>query len=299
MTDSQAKPFHAENIHRHGYDFDQLTEAHPALQRFILKAPHGGLTINFADADAVKALNAAILSHCYQIKNWDIPCGALCPPVPGRVDYVHYMADLLAQKKRESTSRMLDIGTGANGIYPLLANRVYGWQCVASDISSNSLANVEIILNSNTDIDVTLRLQPDKHSMFNHIIQADEYFDLTMCNPPFHASADEALRSARSKQVGLARSQGKTPDRQVSDLNFGGMENELWCNGGETLFLKKMAKESAHFASQVGWFSSLVSKAETVKPLKKQLTKLKATDIREIEMVQGKKITRIIAWTFE
>jgi len=293
-----SKALHPRNKHKNGYSFPQLGKSHPPLNAHLRDNGHGASGIDFSDASAVTALNTALLADSYNIKGWSIPEGALCPPIPGRVDYIHYVADLVAETTSAKTIRMLDVGTGANGIYPLLASSVYGWQCVGADISPDSLANVKAVLKNNPELQplCELRLQPDKHVMFSNIIQPDEYFDVTVCNPPFHASADEARASAVRKASGLARNRGdKAAD---TSLNFGGMENELWCNGGEALFLKKMAKESLLFARQVGWFTSLVSKSDTLKPLKKQLTKLKATDIREIEMVQGKKITRIIAWTF-
>ena len=293
-----SKALHPRNKHKDGYSFPQLGKSHPPLNAHLRDNGHGASGIDFSDASAVTALNTALLADSYNIKGWSIPEGALCPPIPGRVDYIHYAADLVAETTSAKTIRMLDVGTGANGIYPLLASSVYGWQCVGADISPDSLANVEAVLKNNPELQplCELRLQPDKHVMFSNIIQPDEYFEVTVCNPPFHASADEARASAVRKASGLARNRGdKAAD---TSLNFGGMENELWCNGGEALFLKKMAKESLLFARQVGWFTSLVSKSDTLKPLKKQLTKLKTTDIREIEMVQGKKITRIIAWTF-
>ena len=293
-----SKALHPRNKHKNGYSFPQLGKSHPPLNAHLRDNGHGASGIDFSDASAVTALNTALLADSYNIKGWSIPEGALCPPIPGRVDYIHYVADLVAETTSAKTIRMLDVGTGANGIYPLLAGSVYGWQCVGTDISPDSLANVKAVLKNNPELQplCELRLQPDKHVMFSNIIQPDEYFEVTVCNPPFHASADEARASAVRKASGLARNRGdKAAD---TSLNFGGMENELWCNGGEALFLKKMAKESLLFARQVGWFTSLVSKSDTLKPLKKQLTKLKTTDIREIEMVQGKKITRIIAWTF-
>ena len=141
--------------------------------------------------------------------------------------------------------------------------------------------------------------------MFKGIIQADDYFDVTVCNPPFHASLEEALKGSQRKVDNLARNRGeqvnKTPSSKKSapsTLNFGGLEAELWCNGGERLFLKKMIKESKDFATQCHWFTSLVSKSDNIKPATKQLRKLGATDIREIEMAQGNKITRILAWTY-
>ena len=159
--------------------------------------------------------------------------------------------------------RLLDIGTGANGIYPLLACRIYGWQCVGSDINTQSLANVETIIDSNPDLKerFTLRTQNDKNHIFEGIIQPGECFDVSVCNPPFHASQDEALKSTQRKVSNLARNRGEAKaTTKAPNLNFGGQGAELWCKGGELLFLKKMVRESQLYSSQCRWFTSLVSK---------------------------------------
>ncbi|MEK9712485.1 MAG: 23S rRNA (adenine(1618)-N(6))-methyltransferase RlmF [Thalassolituus sp.] len=295
-----SKALHSKNKHRNGYSFHDLVKAYPPLRAYVRDNGHGQPGIDFSDAAAVKVFNAALLKKDYGISHWDIPQGALCPPIPGRVDYIHYVADLPGLVKKASAVTLLDIGAGASLIYPLLAASAYGWNCTASDISEESLANCSTILEGNPELqkNITLRLQSDRHAMFSGIIRSGEYYDVTVCNPPFHASPEEARSGSIRKEANLARSRGEKVNAADATLNFGGMENELWCNGGEALFLKKMINESKQFASQVGWFTSLVSKAENLKSLKKLLNKSGATDVREIEMTQGKKITRILAWTF-
>lgn len=294
------KFFHPCNRHAKGYDFPALVQSHPALEHFLQKSPAGGITIDFGHPDAVVALNTALLTHDYGIAGWQIPEGTLCPPIPSRVDYIHHMADLLTEgegKHRGQTLRMLDVGTGSNGIYVLLAAAVYGWQCVGSDVIDESLGNLSKVLDQNTDLKtrISLRLQSDKHQMFDGVIQPDEFYDLTVCNPPFHASKEDARKANLSRTSNMkAQASSSTPA-----LSFGGNASELWCNGGERLFLKKMVFESQTFAHQVRWFSSLVSKAENVKPLKKWLKKLGAQEVREIAMEHGNKKTRIIAWRFK
>jgi 23S rRNA (adenine1618-N6)-methyltransferase len=115
-----------------------------------------------------------------------------------------------------------------------------------------------------------------------------------MCNPPFHASLEDAIKANRRKVHNL----GKENKGVKKGLNFGGQKAELWCPGGERLFLKKMVKESVKFSSQVGWFTSLVSNKENIKPTEKLLDKLGA-EHRILEMSQGQKISRVLAWTFE
>lgn len=298
-TKPARKDLHPRNLHNQGYDLPALVETHPALAPHVKTNPHGNLSIDFADPLAVKTLNAALLNRYYNIVAWDIPDGALCPPIPGRADYIHYIADLPGLD--QPSIKLLDIGTGANGIYPLLACQIYGWQCVGSDINTESLANVATIVTNNPTLKgrFTLRTQHDKNHMFEGIIQAGEFFDVSVCNPPFHASLDDAMKGSRLKLNNLARSHGEQKTKSESPtLNFGGLGAELWCKGGEQLFLKKLIRESQAYSTQCRWFTSLVSKADNVKPAKKLIRKLGAVDIREIEMKQGNKITRVLAWTF-
>jgi 23S rRNA (adenine1618-N6)-methyltransferase len=314
------KGLHPRNIHKQGYDFQSLIKSYPQLAPHVKINAHGNPSIAFTDPLAVKALNTALLQYHYSVLDWDIPSGALCPPIPGRVDYIHYVAQLLGCTElgtmppdTHSKIKLLDIGTGANGIYPLLACKIYGWDCVGSDINSQSLKNIAEVIAKNPTLNdsFTLRMQHDKNHIFEGVIKAGEHFDVSVCNPPFHASLDEALKSGQRKVNNLARNRQEQLAKQLdpcisgrqslvapANQNFGGQESELWCSGGERLFLKKLIKESQLFSTQCRWFTSLISKIENVKPAKKLLKKLGAIDIREIEMVQGNKITRILAWTF-
>jgi 23S rRNA (adenine1618-N6)-methyltransferase len=296
------KSLHPRNLHNQDYDFAELIKHAPQLAQYVSKNSHGTHSIDFADPEAVKTLNASLLDYFYHIKDWTLPSGALCSPIPGRVDYIHYIADFLnvsiPKKTLNSSLRLLDIGTGANGIYALLASQIYQWQCVASDINKGSLENVASILTKNSVLDdrITLRHQTNRHHIFEGIIDTNDQFDIVVCNPPFHSSKHDALQAAQRKVRNLSKSD--TNKRITPTLNFGGFEDELWCNGGEHLFLKKMIKESLKFGKQCRWFSSLVSKSETLKPLIKLLNKQLATQVKQIEMSQGNKKTRILLWTY-
>ena len=71
--------------------------AYPPLSPFVSKNIYGDDSIEFANPKAVRALNKALMMHYYGIKSWDIPEGYLCPPIPGRADYIHHAAGLLSQ----------------------------------------------------------------------------------------------------------------------------------------------------------------------------------------------------------
>lgn len=303
---------HPRNPHQGRYDFGALVKTCPELKPFLRANPAGDNTINFSDPKAVMCLNKALLAHFYQVKNWQIPEAYLCPPIPGRADYIHNLADLLAGDYQHKiptgrTIKVLDIGTGANCIYPIIGSQSYGWQFTGTDIDPVSIKTARAIAQSNTHLKnhIHLRQQHDPKAIFSGIISPEDRFDITMCNPPFHASLAEALASNQRKTNNLSRNKRKAkpaPSRTRSptkdSLNFGGQMAELYCEGGEIAFLRRMVKESAQFAEQVCWFSSLVSRSENVRPLKILLGKLGTGEVQVMEMRQGQKISRIVAWSF-
>lgn len=291
---------HPRNKHNINYDFPRLCLAHSALASFIITNKVGQKSINFADANAVKTLNTAILKADYAIDYWDIPTGFLCPPIPGRVDYIHYIADLLTTTnhgKKVSKRNVLgvDIGTGASCIYPLLGQREYQWRFIASDIDPQSIKSSQLIINNNSNLtsSIDLRLQENNKHILKNIVAPNEFIDFTMCNPPFHESLAQANQGSARKRKNLGTN--KSSD---SDLNFGGQKAELWCEGGELQFIKSMITESQSLSHQVLWFTSLVSKNDNIKPLKKALTQAGVQNIKVINMAQGQKTSRFIAWTF-
>ncbi|WP_252275619.1 23S rRNA (adenine(1618)-N(6))-methyltransferase RlmF [Pseudomonas subflava] len=292
---------HPRNRHQGRYDFPKLIEASPELGRFVILNPYGKQSIDFADPEAVKVFNRALMRQLYGIRHWDIPPGYLCPPVPGRADYLHGLADLLAESgdgviPRGKAVRVLDVGTGANCIYPLLGHLDYGWRFLGSDIDPVALASAKAIVQANGLQDaIELRHQADPGHIFQGLLEAGERFALTLCNPPFHASAAEAASGSTRKWKNLGK---LDPKRKLPALNFGGQSNELWCEGGEAAFLRRMARESATVADQVLWFSSLVSKAANLPALETALKQAGALEVRRVDMAQGNKQSRFVAWTF-
>lgn len=284
---------HKKNIHNGRYDFSKLISAHPELEKHVAPNKYGELSINFFDAQAVKALNKALLTLHYGIEYWDIPAHSLCPPIPGRADYIHYISDLVGEHKKDV--RCLDIGVGANCIYPIIGCSQYGWKFVGSDIDAIAIKNAQKIVDNNPILkdNVELRLQSDVNSIFKGIIRDDDFFDVTICNPPFHQSAESAEKGSLRK---LRNLKGKRVEKVA--LNFGGNANELWCEGGELQFISTMIDESKLYRNRCHWFTSLVSKEDNLKPLCQKLNNLRVAEYRIIEMQQGNKTSRILAWHY-
>jgi len=291
---------HPRNKHRQRYDLRLLAKTNVALEKFVLINKFGDESIDFFNPQAVKALNQSLLKHYYDVDYWDVPAGYLCPPIPGRADYIHYAADLLAScnfKKIPTGDKIkcLDIGVGASCVYPLIGTNEYRWHFIGSDIDEKALASAQAIIDKNMipASEIELRVQKNKNEAFKGVLLPDEYVELSICNPPFHASAEDAAAATQRKMNNLKKTHVKNPVR-----NFGGINEELWCIGGEFKFVKNMIHESFWFGSQCLWFTSLISKEENLPDLQAELVRVKAKDVRIIDMGQGNKISRILAWTF-
>lgn len=286
---------HPRNQHREGYDFERLVADTPELEASTISNPVGQTTIDFQDVGAVRMLNRALLKTYYNIDFWDIPANYLCPPIPGRADYIHYLADLLASSNDQEIPRgpsikALDIGTGASLVYPLIGQSEFGWHFTGVDIDPAAIKSAQQICQFNK-LSVNIRQQNIRENIFRGVIGPHEVFHLTLCNPPFHASIEKASKGTQRKWSNLGKGHSKK-------LNFGGQNAELWCPGGEIKFIASMVEQSMEFAKQCLWFSSLVSKKDNLQPLYRILKKAKVADYKVVEMAQGQKTSRFIAWTY-
>ena len=294
------KNLHTRSRHNSNYDFEAYCKVNAALEKLTIEKKDGQVSIDFSDPLSVRELNKAILLHHYGLKFWDIPENTLCPAIPGRAEYIHYIADLLsestAQKKipQGNKIKLLDVGTGASAVYPLIGHQQYGWSFMATEANPDSFKNALTIMSENgiEEDKISIVLQRDKESIFNNVISEDDMIDAVVCNPPFHRSKDEAAEHTKRKWKNLGHTKGKR------FLNFGGQSSELWYPGGERVFIRKMIAESQDYKQKVLWFSSLVSKKDNVNYLAKQMEKHGVEEMIEIEMMLGNKKTRFVAWTY-
>jgi 23S rRNA (adenine1618-N6)-methyltransferase len=290
---------HERNKHRERYDFPSLIKSLPDLASFVKPNKYGDESVDFFDPKAVLMLNRALLKHFYQIDFWEIPDDYLVPPIPGRADYIHHIADLLAADNDGETPKgsdvlCFDIGVGANCIYPIIGHQEYGWNFIASETDAVAFESAENIVKQNKlEEAIELRLQKSPKYLFKGVIKKDERIDITICNPPFHASAKEAQQASIRK---LSNLQKKAVSK--AELNFGGKSNELWCPGGEVQFVCDMIYQSKKYADNCLWFTSLVSKESNLNAIYKALKGVGAAEVRTLAMGQGNKVSRIVAWTF-
>jgi len=291
---------HPRNKHRERYDFKILIKRCPELSQFVTENKYGDPTIDFFNAEAVKTLNKSLLLYYYDMTYWDIPDGYLCPPIPGRADYIHHIADVMSisnkgEIPKGNNIKCLDIGIGANCVYPIIGNSEYGWSFIGSEIDPVALDSANNIIASNANLKgkIEVRLQANSKNIFAGILKKGELIDVSICNPPFHASMAES-------QAGTLRKLSNLKNKRITkpELNFGGKEGELWTEGGEKRFILNMIRQSKQFGKSCCWFSTLVSKQSNLKYIYKELDQIMAQEYKTIPMGQGNKTSRIVAWTF-
>jgi 23S rRNA (adenine1618-N6)-methyltransferase len=291
---------HPRNKHRAQYDFKALIATCPKLADFVAVNQYGNESIDFFNPEAVRTLNKALLHHFYGIENWEFPANYLCPPIPGRADYLHHIADVLATANNGKVPKgekvkCLDIGVGANCIYPIIGKKEYAWSFVGSDIDPISFASAQNIIERNPFLQdkIELRFQENVNHFFKGIIKANERIDLSICNPPYHSSYEESQSEAIRK---LRNLKGKKINKPI--LNFGGQNNELWCEGGEVRFVQDMIKESIEYSKNCLWFSTIISKEANLPEIFTALKEAKVAESNAVEIGQGNKVSRIVVWTF-
>ena len=291
---------HPRNKHRERYDFKLLTETCPELGKYVKLNGYGDESIDFANPKAVKWLNKSLLKQYYGVDYWDIPTGYLCPPIPGRADYIHYAADLLAGSNNGKIPtgfkvKCMDIGVGASCVFPIIGNKEYGWSFIGSETDLVAIESASKIVNYNAFLkrSIDLRVQENTKDIFHGIMERTEPVDITICNPPFHSSLEEAQEGTLRKLSSLNHKKITTPT-----LNFGGQTTELWCEGGEERFVRDMIRQSKQFGSNVFWFTSQISKQSHLESVYEALKNAGAVEVKTIPMGQGTKVSRIVAWTF-
>ncbi len=283
---------HPDNKHHGKYDLIHLCKIEPNLKKFLKRTPSGKLSLDFTNPKPVKLLNTALLKTYYDLKYWDFPTGHLCPPIPGRADYIHYLNDLIStQKNPHKPKYILDIGTGASVIYPILGCKIYGWQFKASEINKLSLQNAKKIIEINELGNcIKLSLQKKTKHILKGIILPEEKFTASICNPPFYSTAEEAKKANLRKNKALKLT--------VNSRNFEGLSNELWTEGGEIQFIKNYIKESFIFKNQVEIFTTLVAYNKHLPVLIKLLKQYKVKQYKVIQFGQGQKQSQILTWQF-
>lgn len=261
------------------YDLKLLCKKVPELEAFT-SSDYSRIQLD--TSKAVKYLNQALLLSNLNLSYWDFPDRHLTPAFPSRFEYLN-----IIQKEVPKIKKIFDIGTGATIIYPLIAVQKFGWEVCASEIDPSSLQIAKTIISKNDLDKITLRYQNKPRQILNGVIEENESFDISVCNPPFFKSDEEAI-----KQNQRRNKLNKVPGA------FSGTNSELVYEfGGELGFLKTYIRESQFYKTQFRCFSSLVSSKSYLRPLK-VLIKKQNGQTSQFTLKTKNKTQYILIWCY-
>ncbi|XP_077202027.1 RNA N(6)-adenosine-methyltransferase METTL16 [Paroedura picta] len=286
------KSMHARNRYKDKPpDFAYLAAKYPDFQRHVQVGLAGRVSLNFKDPEAVRALTCTLLKEDFGLQI-DIPLERLIPTVPLRLNYIHWVEDLMAMQDPAGKASVvwgIDIGTGASCIYPLLGATLNGWHFIATEVDDVcfSYAKKNVEQNNLSDLIKVVKV-PQKTLLLDALEQESEViYDFCMCNPPFFANQLEA------KGVNSRNPRRPPP----SSVNTGGI-TEIMAEGGELEFVKRIIHDSLQLKKRLRWYSCMLGKKCSLAPLKEELQIHGVPKVTHTEFCQGRTMRWALAWSF-
>uniref|UniRef100_I3JN00 U6 small nuclear RNA (adenine-(43)-N(6))-methyltransferase n=1 Tax=Oreochromis niloticus TaxID=8128 RepID=I3JN00_ORENI len=267
-------------------DFAYLASKYPDFQQHVHTSLTGKPIVNFKEPEAVRALTCTLLKEDFGL-TIEIPLERLIPTVPLRLNYIHWVEDLIDGQKQPR--RGIDIGTGASCIYPLLGATMNGWYFLATEVDDICFdyATKNVEQNNLSDLVKVVKV-PQKTLLMDALKEETEMvYDFCMCNPPFFANQLEA------KGVNSRNSRRPPP----SSVNTGGV-TEIMAEGGELEFVKRIIHDSLQLKKRLRWYSCMLGKKCSLAPLKEELRKQGVPKVTHTEFCQGRTMRWALAWSF-
>ncbi|CAF1089771.1 unnamed protein product [Adineta ricciae] len=265
-------------------DFQQLAEKHPDLKQFLIEKSKGGVTLDFCDPNAVRALTIAVAKEDFNL-DLELSLDRLIPRIPQKLNYLHWIEDLIECR---NDAIGIDIGGGCSCIHALLAVRLNPqWTMYVSEIDPFNYRMAMKNVEQNGLQDRIHIVQMDSSALFHDFIDQTKHYDFLMCNPPFYCD--------------LSESQGLTNTRKsdrpsANSINTAAPVESIYDQGGEVEFVKRMINESQTYATNVRIFTSQLGKKSSLDQIKKHLANIRHIDT---ELCQGNTMRWAIAWTFD
>lgn len=288
---------HPRNPYKKPPSFKELALKNEEFRQQAKIDISGKVTIDFKNADALRALTRALLKE-----DWGLDVVLhpeyLVPTLPLRINYILWLEDLVAALNLNESGNPvygIDIGTGASCIYPLLAAKKNGWHMVGveknevcfnyaqQNVARNNLESLvkvrrnfgETIIDASTIKD---SFQPDPNM-----------FQFTMCNPPFFGSEEEVEKTNKSRSA-------HTPRPPPNNARTGST-NEVVVEGGEVAFVCKMIDESFQVKDRIKIFSTMLGHKTSVSKVLKYLKDQNICEISSTEFCQGQVTRWGLAWS--
>lgn len=264
-------------------DFLILIKEFPELKKYIIKHDEKieEFSFDWSNNDLSLLMTKSILNYYFNIKYYDIPKGFLIPPVPSRLNYLNLINELIKDIEKENIIGV-DIGTGANIIYPILGNSIYSWKFICSEINNESYNNAKLILQKNNlEENINLIKQENKNNIFVSIINQENKYTFSMCNPPYYDYEQEIKIEDKKRDT---------------EYNF----DEVYYEKGELGFFERYFEESICYKKNIFLFTILIGKKSNSEIIYDKINSynniIKLCDIKKI--MTGNNVRYIIYWSF-
>lgn len=317
-------------------DFSVLASLYPSLKPFVFYSRDGRPRIDWTDYNSTRELTRVLLLHDHGL-NWWIPDGQLCPTVPNRSNYIHWIEDLLSSdiipknNNNDDIVRGFDIGTGANCIYPLLGASLLGWTFVGSDVTDVAVEWAEKNVKCNQHISELIEIRKvtacqsaisiedsncgesvnceNKMDGNATVVEEAEHLPSSSFDPPLDMNKKY---SGPPLLLGVVRDGEKFDfcmcnppffeTMEEAGLNpktsCGGTPEEMVCPGGEKAFITRIIEDSVVLKESFRWFTSMVGRKVNLKFLTSKLREVGVTIVKTTEFVQGQTCRWGLAWSF-
>ena len=269
-------------------DFLTLTKEFPELKKYILKQNEDNeeeFQFDWSNNELSLLMDKSILNYYFDIKYYDIPKGFLIPPIPSRINYINLINSIIAKLIKDIDIKNIigiDIGTGANIIYPILGYSIYKWKFICTEINKEAYNNAKLILQKNNlENNINIIKQNNKDNIFISILNRENKYIFSMCNPPYYNYENEIKLEDKKRD---------------NEYNF----DEIYYKNGEYGFFQRYFEESICYKNNVFLYTILIGKKINAENIYDKLSSY--NDIIKIYNMQkiltGNNVRYIIYWSF-
>ena len=269
-------------------DFLTLIKEFPELKKYILKQNEdneGEFQFDWSNNELSLLMDKSILNYYFNIKYYDIPKGFLIPPIPSRINYINLINSIITKLIKDIDIKNIigiDIGTGANIIYPILGYSIYKWKFICTEINKEAYNNAKLILQKNNlENNINIIKQNNKDNIFISILNRENKYIFSMCNPPYYNYENEIKLEDKKRD---------------NEYNF----DEIYYKNGEYGFFQRYFEESICYKNNVFLYTILIGKKINAENIYDKLSSY--SDIIKIYNMQkiltGNNVRYIIYWSF-
>ena len=269
-------------------DFLTLIKEFPELKKYKLKQNEDNedeFQFDWSNNELSLLMDKSILNYYFNIKYYDIPKGFLIPPIPSRINYINLINSIITKLIKDIDIKNIigiDIGTGANIIYPILGYSIYKWKFICTEINKEAYNNAKLILQKNNlENNINIIKQNNKDNIFISILNRENKYIFSMCNPPYYNYENEIKLEDKKRD---------------NEYNF----DEIYYKNGEFGFFQRYFEESICYKNNVFLYTILIGKKINAENIYNKLSSY--SDIIKIYIMQkiltGNNVRYIIYWSF-